>query len=146
MIEKGRIEYLKEENRNTKEMMKTTANSNNKNGLKTSGPRQNDSEEAKNLNKSTKVTEPYHKNKNAKPNKKINKGSATPEEEKHNSKPSEHKVSNFRDRGQTNSGKLKNPKEAADLSAGSLSKGVPSHYKNPSSASKQNKKLLPDPT
>jgi hypothetical protein len=146
MIEKAQIGYPKGGNQSTKEMMKTTANSNNKNGLKTSGPRQNDAEEAKNLNKSSKVNEPYNKNKSNRLNKKSTKGSATPEEDKNNSKPSEHKVNNFRDRGQTNSGKLNKPKETADLSAGNPSKGVPSHYKNPSSASKQNKKLLPDQT
>lgn len=85
MIEKRQIGYPKRGNQNTKEMMKTMVNSHNKNGMKASGPHLNDTEETKNWSKVHKVNEPYHKNKN-RPNKKINKSSATPEEEKQNPK------------------------------------------------------------
>jgi hypothetical protein len=138
MIEKDQIDCLKKVNLNTKEMMKITVNSHNKNGLKTSGTRQNDSEENKNLSKNQKRTEPNHKTKNPRINKKINKNSNTPEEEKRNPRPPE-KVTNFRDRGQY-SGKSNKTKEIVDLSTDNPFLGVPSQ---PNSANKQNKKLLP---
>jgi hypothetical protein len=138
MIEKAQIECLKKENLNTKEMMKIMVNSHNKNGLKTSVTRQNDSEENKNLSKNHKRTEPNHKTKNPRINKKITKNSTTPEEDKRNPKPPD-KVTNFRDRGQY-SGKSNKTKETADLSPCNPSIGVPSQH---NSANKQNKKLLP---